>query len=196
MKVFAKSDIGRAREMNQDAFYASQPSDTVGLYIVADGMGGYNGGEIASSLAVTAAKNYIETNFAETEHTKEKLQELFKEGLKELKNPFMKALFEKQSFSMKDKLNPTSVAFYMTPLCNAMIRSGTMPEKRRMYEAFIHGTELVPCNKRGCKGQMELLCIESARECTNAKAKQGRILDQAEALLEMKIVNHNLLDTS
>ena len=48
MKVFAKSDIGRAREMNQDAFYASQPSDTVGLYIVADGMGGYNGGEIAS----------------------------------------------------------------------------------------------------------------------------------------------------
>lgn len=116
------------------------------------------------------------------------------EGLKELKNPFMKSLFEKQSYSMKDKLNPTSVAFYMTPLCNAMIRSGTMPEKRRMYEAFIHGTELVPCNKRGCKGQMELLCIESARECTNAKAKQGRILDQAEALLEMKIVNHNLLD--
>ena len=62
MKVFAKSDIGRAREMNQDAYYASQPSDTVGLYIVADGMGGYNGGEIASSLAVTAAKNYIENN--------------------------------------------------------------------------------------------------------------------------------------
>jgi single-stranded-DNA-specific exonuclease len=75
-----------------------------------------------------------------------------------------------------------------------MIRSGTMPEKRRMYEAFIHGTEMVPSGKRGCKGQMELLCIESARECTNAKAKQGRILDQAEALLEMKIVNHNLLD--
>jgi single-stranded-DNA-specific exonuclease len=116
------------------------------------------------------------------------------EGLKDIKNPFMKALFDKQSYSMNGKLNPTTVAFYMTPLCNAMIRSGTMPEKRRMYEAFIHGTELVPCNKRGCKGQMELLCIESARECTNAKAKQGRILDQAESLLEMKIVNHNLLD--
>lgn len=81
MKVFAKSDIGRAREMNQDAYYASQPSDTVGLYIVADGMGGYNGGEIASSLAVTAAKNYIENNFAETEHAKEKLQELVKNAI-------------------------------------------------------------------------------------------------------------------
>ena len=81
MKVFAKSDIGRAREMNQDAFYASQPSDTVGLYIVADGMGGYNGGEIASALAVTATKNFIENNFAETEHTKEKLQELVKNAI-------------------------------------------------------------------------------------------------------------------
>lgn len=81
MKVFAKSDIGKAREMNQDAYYASQPSDTVGLYIVADGMGGYNGGEIASSLAVTATKNFIENNFAETEHTKEKLQELVKNAI-------------------------------------------------------------------------------------------------------------------
>ena len=81
MKVFAKSDIGKAREMNQDAYYASQPSDTVGLYIVADGMGGYNGGEVASTIAVTAAKNYIESNFAETEHTKEKLQELVKNAI-------------------------------------------------------------------------------------------------------------------
>ena len=81
MKVFAKSDIGRARDMNQDAYYASQPSDSVGLYIVADGMGGYNGGEIASSLAVTAAKNFIENNFAETEHSKEKLQELVKNAI-------------------------------------------------------------------------------------------------------------------
>ena len=56
MKVFAKSDIGRAREMNQDAYYASQPSDTVGLYIVADGMGGYNSGEIASKMAVDLVK--------------------------------------------------------------------------------------------------------------------------------------------
>ena len=81
MKVFAKSDIGKAREMNQDAYYASQPSETVGLYIVADGMGGYNGGEVASTLAVTTAKNYIENNFAQIEHTKEKIEELVKNAI-------------------------------------------------------------------------------------------------------------------
>lgn len=81
MKVFAKSDIGKARETNQDSFYVSQPSEKTGLYIVADGMGGYNGGDIASRLAVTAAKNYIENNFVNVEHNKEELQKLVKNAI-------------------------------------------------------------------------------------------------------------------
>lgn len=81
MRFFAKSDIGKARETNQDSFYISQPSQTTGLYIVADGMGGYNGGDIASSLAVTAAKDYIEENFIKVEHNKEELQKLIKDAI-------------------------------------------------------------------------------------------------------------------
>ncbi len=81
MRVFAKSDIGKAREMNQDSYYVSQPSENVGLYIVADGMGGYNGGEIASRLAITSAKNYIETNFSKIEHNKEEIKELIKSAI-------------------------------------------------------------------------------------------------------------------
>ena len=81
MKVFAKSDIGKAREMNQDSYYVSQPSPNVGLYIVADGMGGYNGGEIASSLAITATKNYIENNFSKIKNSKEDLKKLIKNAI-------------------------------------------------------------------------------------------------------------------
>lgn len=81
MKVFAKSDIGKAREMNQDSYYVSQPSENVGLYIVADGMGGYNGGEIASRLAIMSAKNYIETNFSKIEHDKEEIKKLIKNAI-------------------------------------------------------------------------------------------------------------------
>ena len=62
MRVLAKSDIGRVREMNQDSFYISDANNQIKLYILADGMGGYKGGEIASSLAVTSAKNYIMNN--------------------------------------------------------------------------------------------------------------------------------------
>ena len=64
MRILAKSDIGKAREMNQDSYYASDlEKDELKLYILADGMGGYKGGEIASNLATTSARNYIEENF-------------------------------------------------------------------------------------------------------------------------------------
>lgn len=76
IKAYAKSDKGKVREINEDYFYISTSLDEVQLYILADGMGGYNGGEIASSLAVQTAKNYIENNFKETEKDKDSIIQL------------------------------------------------------------------------------------------------------------------------
>ena len=42
-----KTDTGRARADNEDSAYARPP-----LYVVADGMGGAQAGEVASALAV------------------------------------------------------------------------------------------------------------------------------------------------
>ena len=81
MKVFAKSDIGKARELNEDFFYISNENDSLKLYILADGMGGYNGGEIASKLATVSAKGYIESNFDKIEHSKEKILELIRNAM-------------------------------------------------------------------------------------------------------------------
>ena len=63
---FAKSDIGKAREINQDYYSIPNSDDNLQLFILADGMGGCKGGEIASQLAVTCAKNYILNNFNPT----------------------------------------------------------------------------------------------------------------------------------
>ncbi|MCI8486298.1 MAG: Stp1/IreP family PP2C-type Ser/Thr phosphatase [Clostridia bacterium] len=81
MKVFAKSDVGKAREMNQDYYYISGPEEQIKLFILADGMGGYNGGEIASSLATTSVKNYITNNFYKIEHDKESILKLIKNAV-------------------------------------------------------------------------------------------------------------------
>lgn len=81
MVGFASSDIGKAREINQDYYSIPKPEDSLQLFILADGMGGYNGGEIASSLATTSAKSYIENNFEKIEHNKEAILELIKNAI-------------------------------------------------------------------------------------------------------------------
>ena len=43
------TDIGRKRKVNQDAFFLD---DRLGLYVVADGMGGHKAGEVASQIVV------------------------------------------------------------------------------------------------------------------------------------------------
>jgi serine/threonine protein phosphatase PrpC len=47
LRVGARTDVGRVREGNEDGFVASEP-----LFAVADGMGGHQGGEVASKVAL------------------------------------------------------------------------------------------------------------------------------------------------
>ena len=52
LKAVGMSDIGKCRKNNEDAYYISAGEDPAeNLYLVADGMGGHNAGEIASALA-------------------------------------------------------------------------------------------------------------------------------------------------
>ena len=52
MKVYAITDIGRMRHINEDSYYLPQSGER--FCAVADGMGGHNAGEVASALAVKA----------------------------------------------------------------------------------------------------------------------------------------------
>lgn len=120
-------------------------------------------------------------------------QALWKYGFSKPINHFFKTLCNKQAYSMGGEITPTTVAFYITPLINAMIRMGTQDEKERMFISFIDGTRLVPSNKRGEKGTMVEVATESARECTNAKAHQKKTQEQVSEKLEIKIAKHDLL---
>ena len=116
------------------------------------------------------------------------------EGLKNVRNPMFRALIDKQAFSIGGHLNPTTVAFYVVPLINAVIRAGAYSEKVQLFEAFIKGDELVESKKRGAKGEMVPLAVECARECSNARTRQNTTKDKAVEKLLFKIKSNFLLD--
>lgn len=80
MQVFARSDVGRTREHNEDAFVVAnlgrgdtleffrlveQAADERGtLFMVADGMGGAAAGEIASATAVDVVQRHLREELA------------------------------------------------------------------------------------------------------------------------------------
>ncbi|HEU0032091.1 MAG TPA: protein phosphatase 2C domain-containing protein [Kofleriaceae bacterium] len=52
----ARTDVGRRRQINEDAFFRD---DDRGFYVVADGVGGHNKGEIASREAVEQLRMWV-----------------------------------------------------------------------------------------------------------------------------------------
>jgi serine/threonine protein phosphatase PrpC len=56
LRSFGRSDVGRRREINEDAFFCD---DALGLYLVADGVGGHAKGEVASAEAVEQIHDFV-----------------------------------------------------------------------------------------------------------------------------------------
>ena len=65
MRVFSKSDVGLVRKSNEDACRCGTFSDHAGWAVVCDGMGGVNGGNVASSVAVENISQAILSGYRE-----------------------------------------------------------------------------------------------------------------------------------
>ena len=64
MIAIGRTSEGRVRENNEDAIFISKANDVLKkLCIVADGMGGHRGGEVASNTAINAFNQYISVHY-------------------------------------------------------------------------------------------------------------------------------------
>lgn len=71
MKIAAVTDIGSCRNENQDNYCAQQLVGGGGWGIVCDGMGGANGGRIASGIATETMRNFFANKLAALRHGQE-----------------------------------------------------------------------------------------------------------------------------
>jgi len=89
------SDVGNVREINED-FIGKYEDDEFALYIVADGMGGHNAGDVASKIAVESCIEFIKNNVGA-----ENIEDLLKDAIKYANNNiYLKAKSNKKLCGM------------------------------------------------------------------------------------------------
>ena len=59
MRIFCETDVGKSREINQDAYIARILEGGAALAVVCDGMGGANAGNVASAQAAKIIYEYV-----------------------------------------------------------------------------------------------------------------------------------------
>ncbi len=85
--VAAMSDVGLARTLNEDNWGWVQLADDVYLYVVADGMGGHDSGEVASEVATNTICRVARTRFMkETSRTPEVMENILDEAFQAANN--------------------------------------------------------------------------------------------------------------
>jgi serine/threonine protein phosphatase PrpC len=83
MRSAGRTDIGLVRKVNEDRFLCEKLENIDGtyLYIVADGMGGHNAGEVASSMAVQEVASYIRNSIETLMRGDEEIKELVRNAI-------------------------------------------------------------------------------------------------------------------
>ena len=100
------------------------------------------------------------------------------QGMKNINNKFLKALDKVQEFSTKGEVNIHNIAWYWTPICNSMIRIGSLEDRDLLFRAFIETDEIFPYKKRGSTEEIdEDIYTRAARLCKNTKSKQDKMRD-------------------
>ena len=98
IEVGFKSDKGLKRNNNEDAFFVIPESD---IYMVADGVGGNNAGEIASRTTISKIVEYIRKNTLKREYTEAEIKDYFLDCIEKVnKSIFNLAMMQPENVGM------------------------------------------------------------------------------------------------
>lgn len=112
---------------------------------------------------------------------------------RECNSSFINMLLDTQSYSMNNKITLTSVAFYVCPLINSLIRLGTMEQKEILFKAMCDSKETIERKVRG-KGLVNITVQEYAiKDCQSLHRKQAKLTEE-ECILLYEQIAHCQLD--
>lgn len=99
------------------------------------------------------------------------------QGLKNIKNLFVKKIVEKNEYTLKGNLTIKDVSWTIAPLVNSATRVGTVEENENLFRAFIGSDDKI-YNKR--KDEYEEVATAMSRILSNIRARQNRLRTKAE----------------
>lgn len=106
---------------------------------------------------------------------------LVQKGLANINNTLMKCIIQKQSFSMQNKVNITTIGWNVAPMLNAVIRVGTQEDKEMLFKGFISDDEE--------------FCMEVVNMCLRVQRQQNanvkKVVPKIEALVEELNLHQN-----
>ena len=109
------------------------------------------------------------------------------QGFRQIQNKMFESIIKAQDFSMKGKINPTTVAWNITPILNSLIRIGSYEERELLFRAFIEDYEEFDYKKRTGEIIKENIYDRAVRLCKNAKSRQDKMRDKLYAVLETEV---------
>lgn len=122
---------------------------------------------------------------------------LVTKGLNNVHNELFKEACQVQNYSMKNTVTPVSVAWYIAPLLNAMVRVGTQKEKKTLFESMLldYKDTFVDSTKRGhAAGELEKIQSQAVRLCANARSRQNKLVEEGMAYINKEIKEKELTD--
>lgn len=108
-------------------------------------------------------------------------------GLNNINSRLLQSLIDAQSYSMNNKVNPTTIAWNITPILNAMIRVGSYEERELLFRAFVDDYEEFDYKKRSGEIVKENIYDRTARLCKNSKSRQDKLRDKLYESLKGKV---------
>ena len=112
---------------------------------------------------------------------------------RECKSSFINMLLDTQSYSMNNKVTLTSVAFYICPMINSLIRLGTVEQKEILFSAMCDSKGTIKRKIRG-KGEQDITVQEYAiKDCQSLHRKQTKLTEE-ECILLYEQIAHCQLD--